>query len=191
MRELALILLGTALVNNVVLAQLLGVSALARWTGRVEGALLLGTATLTLLVLSSSGLYLIRRWALEPLGIPQLFLPVAMLWIVLTAAVVELAGKELDARLYRALRNFRPWILANTAVLGTALLNADRAASLAAATFQAFAVGMGFLLFSALFAGLRERLDVIAVPQAFVGAPIQLISAGLMALAFMGFARMI
>lgn len=190
MQEIALILLGTVLVNNVLLAQLLGVSALAHMTGRVAGALRLGAATAALLVSTGAATYLVQRWLLEPLGLPQLRLPAAMLSMVLAAALIELGSSHIDARLHRVLVALRPLMIANTAVLGTALISAERAASLAAALFQGLATGLGFTLVAVLFAGIRERLEATRMPPAFAGSPANLIAAGLMALAFMGFARM-
>lgn len=190
MQEIALILLATVLVNNVLLVQLLGVSALVHITGRVAGALRLGAATAVLLVATGAVTYVAQRWLLEPLGLAQLRLPVAMLSMVLAAALIELGSSHIDARLHRALVALRPLMVANTAVLGTALLGAERAASLAAALFQGLAAGLGFTLVAVLFAGLRERLEATPVPPAFAGAPANLIAVGLTALAFMGFARM-
>ena len=191
MQELWLILLGTVLVNNVLLVQLLGVSALAHSTGRIGGALRLGAATTVLLVATGAATYLAQRWLLEPLGLPQLRLPVAMLSMVAAAALLELGSNQLDARLHRALITLRPFMIANTAVLGTALIGAERAASLAATLFQGLATGLGFTLVAVLFASLRERLEATPMPAAFAGSPASLIAAGLMALAFMGFARMV
>ena len=190
MQEITLILIGTALVNNVVLAQLLGVSSLLTQSVRIEGALRLAAATATLLLAGSAGHYLIDRWLLQPLDLELFALPVAVLWIALAAALIELASQRIDARLHRALVQLRPLTIANSAVLGTALVNAERASSLAAALANAFGVALGFALVLVLFAAMRERLGAVAVPAAFRGAPVALLSAGLMALAFLGFARM-
>ena len=164
---------------------------IAHSTGRIGGALRLGAATTVLLVATGAATYLAQRWLLEPLGLPQLRLPVAMLSMVAAAALLELGSNQLDARLHRALITLRPFMIANTAVLGTALIGAERAASLAAALFQGLATGLGFTLVAVLFASLRERLEATPMPPAFAGSPASLIAVGLMALAFMGFARMV
>ena len=190
MHEIALILLGTALVNNLALSQLLGTSALLGISARVAGAARLAGATGALLVITAAGQYLAQRWLLEPLALPELRLPVAMLLIVLATALIELGGRRLDARLHRALVELRPLLITNTAVLATALTAAEQATSLAVALLQALAAALGFALVSVLLAGVREHLEAVAVPPVFRGAPLTLISAGLMALAFMGFARM-
>lgn len=190
MHEIALILLGTALVNNVVLVQLLGVSSLLAMSARIESALHLAAATAALLLVSTAGHYLLERWLLEPLELQAFALPMAVLWLALGAALIELASRRLNARLHLALMRMRPLTLANSAVLGAALTNAERAGSLAAALANAFGMALGFALVLVLFASLRERLDAVSVPETFRGAPVTLLSAGLMALAFLGFARM-
>lgn len=183
-------LVATALVDNIVLVQLLGVSSLFALSARFQGALQLAAATAVLLLVGTGGHYLIHRWLLEPLKLEAFSLPSAVLWMALAAALLELAGRGVDARLHLALVRMRPLTIANGAVLGTALVNAERAGSLAAALANALGVALGFALVLVLFAGVRERLTAIAVPEAFRGAPITLLSAGLMALAFLGFARL-
>ncbi|HEX4881894.1 MAG TPA: Rnf-Nqr domain containing protein [Porticoccaceae bacterium] len=190
MQEIALILVATALVNNILLTQLLGISSLLDLSARSGGALHLAAATATLILVATLGHYPMTHWLLEPLQLQSLALPAAVLWIGLAAALSELASRRLDARLHLALVRMRPLTIANGAVLGTALLNAERASSLAAALANAVGVAFGFALVLVLLAGVRERLEAIAVPEAFRGAPIILLSAGLMALAFLGFARM-
>lgn len=190
MQEIAPMPVATALVDNIVLVQLLGVSSLFAMSPRFQGALHLGAATAGLLLVGTGGHYLIHRWLLEPLELQAFSLPIAVLWIALAAAILELAGRGVDARLHLALVRLRPLTIANGAVLGTALINAERAGSLAAALANALGVALGFALVLLLFAGVRERLTAIAVPAAFRGAPITLLSAGLMALAFLGFARL-
>jgi len=190
MQEIAPMLVATALVDNIVLVQLLGVSSLLALSARFQGALQLAAATAGLLLVGTAGHQLILRWLLDPLELQVFALPVAVLWIALAAALVEWASRRVDARLHLALVRLRPLTIANGAVLGTALVNAERAGSLAAALANALGVALGFALVLVLFAGVRERLAAIAVPAAFRGAPITLLSAGLMALAFLGFARM-
>lgn len=190
MQEITLILVATALVNNILLTQLLGVSSLLDLSARTAGALRLAAATAMLILISTLGHYPLVHWLLKPLKLQVLALPAAVLWVALAAALIELASRRIDARLHLALVRMRPLTIANGAVLGTALLNAERASSLAAALANAVGVAFGFALVLVLLAGVRERLDAVAVPAAFRGAPITLLSAGLMALAFLGFARM-
>lgn len=190
MQEIALMLVATALVNNILLSQLLGISSLMAQSGRIEGALRLAAASAALLLVGTAGYYPIRHWLLQPLDLELFALPVAVLWIALAVALIEVAARRIDARLHLALVRLRPLAIANSAVLGTALLHGEGSGSLATALGNAIGVAVGFALVLVLFAAVRERLEAVAVPEAFRGAPITLLSAGLMALAFLGFARM-
>ncbi|MBK6959698.1 MAG: electron transport complex subunit RsxA [Gammaproteobacteria bacterium] len=190
MHEIALVLLGTVLVNNVLLAQTLGVSALWGMSSRLGGAVGLAAATGALLVLSVAANHIVYRWLLVPLDIQYLALPVFVLVIALIARGLVLGSRRLDARLHHNLNAMQPLLMANAAVLGLTLLNAADTPSLALALLRALSTALGFALVLVLFAGLREQLTAAAVPLPFRGPAIAMLSAGLMALAFMGFVGM-
>ncbi len=191
MQEVALVLLSTVLVNNVLLAQTLGVSALSGMSSRLSGAAGLAAATSALLLLSAGTNHILYHWLLTPLGIQYLALPVFVLAIASIARGLVLGSRRLDPRLHRNLKALEPLLMVNAAVLGLTLLNAADAASLALALLSAFGTALGFALVLVLFAGLREQLTAAAVPLPFRGPAIAMISAGLMALAFMGFVGMV
>lgn len=190
MHEIALVLLGTVLVNNVLLAQTLGVSALWGMSSRLGGAVGLAVATGALLVLSVAANHIVYRWLLVPLDIQYLALPVFVLVIALIARGLVLGSRRLDARLHHNLNAMQPLLMANAAVLGLTLLNAADTPALALALLRALGTALGFALVLVLFAGLREQLTAAAVPLPFRGPAIAMLSAGLMALAFMGFVGM-
>ncbi|MFZ2208609.1 MAG: Rnf-Nqr domain containing protein [Porticoccaceae bacterium] len=190
MHEIALVLLGTVLVNNVLLAQTLGVSALWGMSSRLGGAVGLAVATGALLLLSAAANHIVYHWLLIPLGVQYLALPVFVLVIALIARGLVLGSRCLDARLHRNLNAMQPLLMANAAVLGLTLLNAADTPSLALVLLRALGPALGFALVLVLFAGLREQLTAAAVPLPFRGPAIAMLSAGLMALAFMGFVGM-
>ncbi|MGB5145738.1 MAG: Rnf-Nqr domain containing protein [Porticoccaceae bacterium] len=191
MQEVALVLLSTVLVNNVLLTQTLGVSALWGMSSRLSAAAGLAAATSALLLLSAGTNHILYHWLLMPLGIQYLALPVFVLAIASIARGLVLGSRRLDPRLHRNLKALEPLLMANAAVLGLTLLNAADTASLALALLRALGTALGFALVLVLFAGLREQLTVAAVPLPFRGPAIAMISAGLMALAFMGFVGMV
>ena len=191
MQEIALVLLGTVLVNNVLLAQTLGVSALWGMSSRLSGAVGLAAATSALLLLSAAANHILYHWLLIPLGIQYLALPVFVLVIALIARGLLLGSRRLAPRLHRNLSATQALLIANAAVLGLTLLNAADTPSLAFALLRALGTALGFALVLVLFAGLREQLTAAAVPLPFRGPAIAMISAGLMALAFMGFVGMV
>ena len=191
MQEVALVLLSTVLVDNVLLAQTLGVSALWGMSSRLGSAAGLAAATGALLLLSAGTNHILYRWLLMPLGIQYLALPVFVLAIASIARGLVLGSRRLDPRLHRNLKALEPLLMANAAVLGLTLLNAADTASLALALLRALGTALGFALVLVLFAGLREQLTAAAVPLPFRGPAIAMISAGLMALAFLGFVGMV
>lgn len=195
MQEVALVLLSTVLVNNVLLAQTLGVSSLLRMSApgrssrldRVPG---LAAATSLLLVASAAVNHLLYHWLLVPLDLGYLALSVFVLVIVLVTQLMLTGSRRLDLRYHRNLNTLQPLLMANAAILGVTLLNVADTSSLALAMLRALGAGVGFSVVLVLFAGLREQLTAAAMPTPFRGPAIAMISAGLMALAFMGFVGM-
>ena len=188
MGDLLLILVGTVLVNNFVLVRFLGLCPFMGVSQRLEGAIGMAFATTFVLTLASVLSWMINAWLLEPLGIGYLRI---IAFIVVIAAVVqftELVVRRVSPLLHQVLGIFLPLITTNCAVLGVALLNVQQAHTLVESAFFGFGAAAGFALVLVLFAAARERLDAADVPVPFRGAGIGLVTAGLMALAFMGFA---
>ncbi len=187
MTELALILIGTVLVNNFVLTKFLGLCPFLGVSGKLETAIAMSVATTFVLTLSSGLSFAVERYLLQPFGLAYLRI---VAFIVVIAAVVqftEIMVRKMNPLLHQALGIYLPLIATNCAILGVALLNVQSAHSLVQSLFFGFGAAAGFALVLVLFAALRERLEVADVPVAFRGAAIALITAGLMSLAFMGF----
>ncbi len=188
MKDTALILIGTVLVNNFVLVKFLGLCPFLGVSKKLDSAYGMALATGFVLTLSAALSYLVHRWLLEPLGLAHLR---TLAFILVIAAVVQFTETVMRRQaplLYRVLGLFLPLITTNCAVLGVALLNVQAMHSLFEAIVYGFGAALGFGLVLILFAAMRERLEAAEIPASFRGAPIALINAGLMALAFMGFA---
>ncbi len=190
MQDTFLLLLGAVLVNNFVLVKFLGLCPFMGVSRRLDSAYGLALATGFVLTLSAGLSWLVQHWLLDPLDLGYLR---TLAFILVIAAVVqfsEVVMKRQSPRLYRVLGLFLPLITTNCAVLGVALLNAQARHSLFEAMLFGFGAALGFGLVLVMFAAMRERLELADVPESFKGAPIALLTAGLMALAFMGFAGM-
>jgi electron transport complex protein RnfA len=188
MKDFGLLLLGTVLVNNFVLAKFLGLCPFMGVSRRLDTAYGMALATAFVLTLSAGLSWMVQHWLLAPLALEHLR---TLAFILVIAAVVqftETVMRRQSPLLYRVLGIFLPLITTNCAVLGVALLNVQAMHSLFEAILHGFGAALGFGLVLVLFAAMRERLDAADVPASFRGAPIALVNAGLMALAFMGFA---
>lgn len=191
MTEFLLILVSTVLVNNFVLVKFLGLCPFMGVSRKLETAMGMGLATTFVLTLSSVLSYLAQQYLLAPFGLEYLR---TIAFIVLIAAVVnftEMALRKASPLLHNVLGIYLPLITTNCAVLGVALLNIQEDHNLAQAAVYGFGAAIGFTLVLVLFAAMRERLAAADVPRAFQGTPIGLVTAGLMALAFMGFAGLV
>lgn len=191
MTELLLIIVSAALVNNFVLVQFLGLCPLMGVSSRVDSAIGMSFATTFVLTLSSVVAYLIQSFILMPLDITWLRTLAFIVAIAVAVQLTELALKKTSPLLHSVLGIYLPLITTNCAVLGVALLNTNRAHSLLESAFYGIGAAAGFSLVLVLFAGVRERLTLADIPAPFEGTAIALITAGFMALAFMGFAGMI
>jgi electron transport complex protein RnfA len=188
MREYVLLLVGTALVNNVVLAKFLGLCPFMGTSNKVDTAVGMGMATTFVLTLSAVMSWAIESFLLVPFGLGFVR---TLSFILVIAAVVqftEMAVRRLSPVLYQTLGIFLPLITTNCAVLGVALLNVQQGHGFVQSMLYGFGSALGFSLILVAFAGLRERLAMAEVPAAFAGAPIGFLTAGLLSLAFMGFA---
>jgi electron transport complex protein RnfA len=190
MSDLALLLFGAVFVNNFVLAKFLGLCPFMGVSQRLDAALGLSLATAFVLTLSSGLSWALQAWLLVPLQLDHLR---TLGFILVIAAVVQFTELLMRSRaplLYRVLGLYLPLITTNCAVLGVALLNVQARHSLLEALLYGLGAAAGFALVLLLFAQLRQRLALADTPAALRGTPIALITAGLMALAFMGFVGM-
>ena len=187
MTEYALILVSTVLANNFVLVRFLGLCPFMGVSGKLEGAIGMSVATLFVLTLSSAASYLLSTYLLEPLRLEYLSTLGFILVIATVVQLTEMVMRKSSPLLYRILGIFLPLITTNCAVLGVALLNVQEQHNLLQSALYGFGAAAGFGLVLITFAAARERLAHADVPLNFRGAPIALITAGLMALAFMGF----
>ncbi len=191
MTDAMLILVGTILVNNFVLVQFLGLCPFMGVSNRLETAMSMALATLFVLTLAAAASHLVYHYLLVPLGLEYLNI---IAFIVVIAGLVqftEMLVRSTSPLLHRVLGVFLPLITTNCAVLGVALLNVNQGQSLVGAMLYGLGAGLGFALVLILFAALRERIEGADVPRPFRGAAIGMITAGLMSLAFMGFAGLV
>lgn len=186
--EYFMLLLGTVLVNNVVLVKFLGLCPFMGVSKQIDSAIGMGMATTFVLTLASVAGWMLEHWVLKPMGLEFLRILSFILVIAATVQFTEMVIKKVSPALYQVLGIFLPLITTNCAVLGVALLNVQEAHTFVQTTLYAFGSAIGFSLVLVIFAGLRERLALAQVPVAFTGLPIAFIVAGLLSLAFMGFA---
>ena len=181
------IIIGAIFVNNVVLAQFLGICPFLGVSSKVETSLGMGAAVTIAAVVA----WLIQTYVLVPLDIVYMQTIVFILVIAALVQMVEIMLKKLSPSLYQALGIFLPLITTNCAVLGVAILMIQKEFNLLQSVTYSVATALGFALALVLFAGIRERLDFEDVPKAFKGIPIALITAGILAMAFMGFSGLV
>jgi len=186
--EYFLIILSTALVNNVVLVRFLGLCPLMGVSNKLDSAMGMGLATTFVLTLAALAGWLLEHFVLAPLDLGYLRILTFILVIAAVVQFTEMVVRKVSPALYQVLGIFLPLITTNCAVLGVALLNVQQENSLLESLLYGFGSAMGFTLVLVIFAGLRERLALASVPAAFSGKPIAFVVAGLMSLAFMGFA---
>jgi electron transport complex protein RnfA len=188
MGEYVMLILGTALVNNVVLVKFLGLCPFMGVSNKLDSALGMGLATTFVLTLAAVASWLLERFVLQPLDIGFLRILTFILVIAAVVQFTEMAVRKLSPALYQVLGIFLPLITTNCAVLGVALLNVQEEHGFLESVLYGFGSALGFTLVMLLFAGMRERLALAQVPAVFTGTPIAFIAAGLLSLAFMGFA---
>ncbi|WP_333840622.1 electron transport complex subunit RsxA [Pelomicrobium sp.] len=185
-----LILVSTVLVNNIVLAKVLGLCPFMGVSRKLETAMGMGLATAFVLTLASGASYLIHRYLLGT----ELFYLRTLSFIVVIAGVVqftEMFVRKTSPLLYQVLGIYLPLITTNCAVLGIPLLNVQAGHDFVESLFFGLGGALGFSLVLVLFAAMRERLEAADVPAPFRGSPIALVTAGLMSLAFMGFSGLV
>ena len=185
------IIIGSIFVNNVVLAQFLGICPFLGVSSKVETSMGLGAAVTFVMALSGIVTWLIQNYILEPLGIEYMQTIVFILVIASLVQMVEIVLKKVSPSLYQALGIFLPLITTNCAVLGVAILMIQKEFSLLQGVVYNVSIALGFALALVIFAGLRERIEFEEAPKAFQGVPIALITASILAMAFMGFSGLV
>lgn len=188
MSEFVLILVGAVLANNFVLAKFLGLCPFFGASTRLDTAVGMSLATVFVLTLSAGLGALAETLLLRPFGLEHLRLITLILVIAAVVQFVELVMRGTSPLLYRVLGIFLPLITTNCAVLAIALVNVTEGRGFLVSAAWGFATGLGFSLVLVCFAAMREKLALSAIPPLATGAPIALVTAGVMALAFMGFA---
>jgi electron transport complex protein RnfA len=186
--NLALLFVASVLVNNFVLARFLGICPFLGVSKKTETALGMGFAVVFVMVTASVVTWLIQRFLLSPFGLEYLQTIAFILVIASLVQLVEMVVQKVSPALYQALGIFLPLITTNCAVLGVAVLNVQKGYGFLETVVFSTGAALGFTLAIVLFAGLRERLELSDVPKAFEGTAVALITAGLLSLAFMGFA---
>jgi len=191
MTEYILIIIGTVWVNNIVLSQFLGLCPFMGVSRKLETAMGMGLATTFVLTLSSISSFLVYEYLLEPFGLEYLRTISFILVIASIVGFTELVVHKTSPLLHNVLGIYLPLITTNCAVLGVALLNTQQSNNFIESALYGFGSAIGFTLVLVLFAAMRERLATSDIPEAFQGNAIGMITAGLMALAFMGFTGLI
>jgi electron transport complex protein RnfA len=187
MKEMIMILISAALINNVVLSQFLGICPFLGVSKKTKTAASMGAAVIFVITISSFVTSLIYQFLLEPFGLSYLQTIVFILVIAALVQLVEMFLKKFSQSLYNALGVYLPLITTNCAVLGVALTNIQDGYGVLKSTFNGFATAVGFTIGIVIMAGIRERIEGNDIPKSFQGFPIVLITAGLMAIAFIGF----
>ncbi len=191
MSSLLLIIIGSVLVNNFVMSQFLGICPFLGVSKKIETAFGMGMAVTFVMALASFFTWIIQFYVLVPLHLEYMQTIFFILVIAVLVQVVEMALKKLSFSLYQALGVYLPLITTNCAVLGVTILNMDKGYNLLESVVNGTAAALGFTLSIVLFAGIRERLALNKMPKWMDGFPGALITAGIMAISFMGFSGLI
>lgn len=189
MKDLILLFVSAALVNNVVLTQFLGICPFLGVSKKVKTAAGMGAAVIFVITLASMCTFAIQKFILDPLELGYLQTIVFILVIAALVQFVEMVLKKISPALYNALGVYLPLITTNCAVLGVAINNIQFEHTFLQSIFYSVGIASGFTLSIVILAGLRERMENnTEIPKSFQGSPIVLITAALMAIAFSGFA---
>ena len=185
--EYILIFISAIFVNNIVLSQFLGICPFLGVSKKIDTALGMGGAVAFVMTLATIVTYIVQIYVLNPLHLEYLQTLAFILVIASLVQMVEIVLKKVSPSLYQALGIFLPLITTNCAVLGVAILVIQKDFNLLQAIVYAFSTAIGFALALTVFAGLREQLSLVKVPNGMSGMAIVLVTAGLLSLAFMGF----
>jgi len=189
--EYVLIIIGAVFVNNIVLAQFLGICPFLGVSGKVSTSVGMSGAVMFVLVIATMVTWLIQHYILAAFGLEFLQTITFILVIASLVQMVEIILKKISPPLYQALGIFLPLITTNCAVLGVAILTIQKDFTLIEGVIFAVGNSIGFGLAMILFSGIREHIELMEVPKGMRGVPIALVTAGILALAFMGFTGMV
>ena len=189
--EYLLIFISAIFVNNIVLSQFLGICPFFFFFKKVDTALGMAAAVAFVLTLSTLVTFLIQKYVLDAFGLGYLQTITFILVIAALVQMVEIILKKVSPALYQALGVFLPLITTNCCVLGVAILVIQKEYDLLTGVVYAFSTALGFGLALVIFAGIREQLSLVNMPKGLQGIPITLITAGLLAMAFMGFSGVV
>lgn len=185
-------IIGAVLVNNIILAQFLGICPFLGVSNKISTALGMGAAVIFVMVLATLVTSIVNIYVLIPLNIVFLQTIAFILIIASLVQMVEIILKKISPTLYQALGIFLPLITTNCAVLGIAILVTQKfPTSVLDSVIYTAAIAIGFTLAITIFAGIREQMDLVSIPKGMKGVPIALITAGILSLAFMGFAGLV
>jgi electron transport complex protein RnfA len=185
--EYLLIIISAVLINNVVLAQTLGICPFLGVSNRISTALGMSGAVIFVIVLATMATYLIQVYVLNPLGLAFMQTITFILVIAALVQIVEIVLKKISQPLYQALGIYLPLITTNCAVLGVAILVIKKEYNLLEGVVYGASIAAGFGLALIILAGIREQLELADIPKGMKGVPLSLVIAGILALAFMGF----
>ncbi len=191
MSSLLMIAISAALVNNVVLSQFLGLCPFLGVSKKTKTATGMGLSVIFVITISSAFASVIYNYILVPLEMTYLNTIVFILVIAALVQLVEMVLKKKSPALYESLGVYLPLITTNCAVLGVAIINVQKEYGILESIINGFGIAVGFTIAIVIMAGIREKIEYNDVPEAFKGMPIVLITAGLMSIAFMGFAGLL
>lgn len=185
--EYLLIFITAIFVNNIVLSQFLGICPFLGVSKKIDTALGMGAAVTFVLTLSTIVTYVIQKYVLDVFGLEYLQTIAFILVIAGLVQMLEIILKKVSPALYQALGVFLPLITTNCCILGVAILVIQKDFNILTGVIYAFSTALGFALALILFAGIREQLSMVKIPKGMQGMSIALVTAGLLAMAFMGF----
>ena len=189
--EYITIIIFAVFVNNVILSQFLGICPFLGVSTKVSTAAGMGAAVVFVMTLSTIVTFLLQKFVLVPFGIEFLQTIVFILVIAALVQMVEIILKKISPSLYQALGVFLPLITTNCAVLGISILVVQKGYNLLEGITYSIGISLGFTLAMVIFVGLREHIELVEVPKGVKGIPIALVTAGILAMAFMGFAGLV
>jgi electron transport complex protein RnfA len=189
--EYIIIFISAIFVNNIVLSQFLGICPFLGVSKKIETAIGMSVAVTFVLTVSTIVTYLLQKFVLDTFGLGYLQTITFILVIATLVQIVEIILKKVSPALYQALGVFLPLITTNCCILGVAILVIQKNYDLLMGVIYTFATAIGFGLALVLFAGIREQMSLVKIPKGMKGAPIALIVAGLLAMAFMGFSGIV
>ncbi|MCI5724418.1 MAG: electron transport complex subunit RsxA [Fusobacterium gastrosuis] len=184
------IIIGSIFINNIIFAKFLGCCPFMGVSKKIDSSLGMGMAVTFVITIASAVTWIVYKFVLEPFGLEYLQTISFILIIASLVQFVEMAIQKTSPSLYKALGVFLPLITTNCAVLGVAIINIQSKYNFIETIVNGFGVAVGFSLALLLLAGIREKLEFADIPKNFKGVPIAFVTAGLLAMAFMGFSGM-